>query len=69
MLWQQALRYAENTAQVGNFIFVSPFLSLGFIYLLVDEAIRPSTPVGLALVVAGLVLQQMRSSAQPISNR
>lgn len=69
MLWQQALRYAENTAQVGNLIFVSPFLSLGFIYLLVDEAIRPSTPVGLALVVAGLVLQQMRSSAQPIPNR
>ena len=69
MLWQQALRYAENTAQVGNLIFVSPFLSLGFIYLLVDEAIRPSTLVGLALVVAGLVLQQMRSSAQPIPNR
>jgi drug/metabolite transporter (DMT)-like permease len=69
VLWQQALRYAENTAQVGNLIFVSPFLSLGFIYLLVDEAIRPSTPVGLALVVAGLVLQQMRSSAQPIPNR
>ena len=69
VLWQQALRYAENTAQVGNLIFVSPFLSLGFIYLLVDEAIRPSTLVGLALVVAGLVLQQMRSSAQPIPNR
>lgn len=69
VLWQQALRYAENTAQVGNLIFVSPFLSLGFIYLLVDEAIRPSTPVGLALVVAGLVLQQMRSYTQPISNR
>ena len=69
VLWQQAMRYAENTAQVGNLIFVSPFLSLGFIYLLVDEAIRPSTPVGLALVVAGLVLQQMRRSAQPIPNR
>jgi len=69
VLWQQALRYAENTAQVGNLIFVSPFLSLGFIYLLVDEAIRPSTPVGLALVVAGLVLQQMRRSTQPIPNR
>lgn len=69
VLWQQAMRYAENTAQVGNLIFVSPFLSLGFIYLLVDEAIRPSTPVGLALVIAGLVLQQMRRSAQPIPNR
>ncbi len=69
VLWQQAMRYAENTAQVGNLIFVSPFLSLGFIYLLVDEAIRPSTPVGLALVIAGLVLQQMGRSAQPIPNR
>ena len=63
VLWQQALRCAENTAQVGNLIFVSRS-SLCVIYLLVDEAIRPSTPVGLALVVAGLVLQQMRSSAR-----
>lgn len=63
VLWQQALRYAENTAQVSNLIFASPFLSLGFIYLLVGEAILPSTLVGLALVVAGLVLQQLRRPA------
>ncbi len=63
VLWQQALRYAENAAQVGNLIFVSPFVSLGFIYLLVGETIRSSTLVGLVLVVSGLVLQQMRRSA------
>ena len=32
MLWQQALRYAENTAQVGNLIFCFPVLLSG-IYL------------------------------------
>ena len=63
VLWQQALRYAENAAQVGNLIFVSPFVSLVFIYLLVGETIRSSTLVGLVLVVSGLVLQQMRRSA------
>lgn len=63
VLWQQALRYAENAAQVGNLIFVSPFLSLGFIYFFVGEEILWSTLVGLVLVVAGLLLQQLQRTS------
>ncbi len=63
VLWQQALRYAENAAQVGNLIFISPFLSLIFIYFLVGEKILWSTLVGLALVVAGLLLQQFQRTS------
>lgn len=55
--WLMALRLATNTAQVGYLIFVSPFLSLVFINLLVGEAIRPGTLAGLGLIVAGLVVQ------------
>lgn len=55
--WLMALRLAANTAQVGYLIFISPFLSLLFINLLVGEAIRVATLAGLGLIVAGLVVQ------------
>ena len=55
--WLMALRLAANTAQVGTLIFISPFLSLVFISLLVGEVIRVATMAGLGLIVAGLVVQ------------
>jgi len=59
VLWLKALKLSENTARVANLIFLSPFLSLIFIHLLVGEQILVSTFVGLSLIVAGLVLQQV----------
>ena len=53
--WLLALKLSENTAKVGNLIFLSPALSLVFIHFLVGETIRPSTYVGLVLILAGLV--------------
>lgn len=55
--WLMALRLAANTAQVGTLIFISPFLSLVFIHLLVGEVIRVATLAGLGLIVAGLLVQ------------
>jgi len=55
--WLMALRLATHTAQVGYLIFMSPFLSLVFINLLVGEAIRLNTLAGLGLIIAGLVVQ------------
>ncbi|SKA75168.1 Permease of the drug/metabolite transporter (DMT) superfamily [Paucidesulfovibrio gracilis DSM 16080] len=59
VLWLTALRLSETTAKVGNLIFLAPFLSLVFIHFLLGEEIFPSTFVGLALIVAGLILQRM----------
>jgi drug/metabolite transporter (DMT)-like permease len=50
VLWLSALKYSENTAKVGNLIFISPFVSLVFIHFLVGEDILPSTFVGLVLI-------------------
>jgi len=55
--WLMALRLAASAAQVGYLIFISPFLSLVFISLLVGEVIRLTTFAGLGLIVAGLVVQ------------
>ena len=62
-----ALRYLDPAqlllyARVGNMIFISPFLSLIFIHFLVGERILSSTFVGLVLVVAGLLIQQLKSA-------
>jgi len=60
VLWLSALKLSENTAMVGNLIFISPFLSLIFIHFLVGEHILGSTFAGLVLIIAGLLLQQLR---------
>ncbi len=57
VLWLKALKLSENTARVGNLIFIAPFLSLALIRLFVGEDILASTFGGLLLIVAGLVLQ------------
>jgi drug/metabolite transporter (DMT)-like permease len=62
VLWLSALKLSKNTAKVANLIFLSPFLSLIFIHFLVGEDILPSTFIGLALIVAGLLIQQLKGS-------
>ncbi|MAF99719.1 MAG: EamA family transporter [Acidiferrobacteraceae bacterium] len=57
--WLYALRLATNTAQVGSVIFITPFLSLVFISLVVGEQIYESTLPGLMLIVAGVLSQQL----------
>lgn len=52
-----AMKYTESTAKIANLIFLSPFLSLIFIRFFVGEDIRPSSFVGLVLIVSGLVIQ------------
>ncbi|QSP94629.1 DMT family transporter [Marinobacter salinisoli] len=64
VLWSFAMKKAENTSKVSNLIFISPFLSLVFIYLILGEQILTSTYVGLVMIVAGLWLQQRKVSAQ-----
>jgi len=59
VFWLIALRLSETTARVANLIFISPFVSLFFIHFLVGEAILPSTPIGLVLIVAGLLIQRI----------
>lgn len=59
VLWLKALKYAENTAKVSNLVYLSPFLSLVFISLIIGEKILPSTITGLILIISGIILQQL----------
>lgn len=60
VFWLMAMKLTDNTARISNLIFLSPFLSLVFIYYLLGEKILISTFVGLILIVAGLLCQRIR---------
>jgi len=64
VLWLKALQLSETTARVTNLIYISPFLSLIFVNTIVGEKIIPSTIVGLALLVSGILLQQYFSATE-----
>lgn len=61
VFWLTALRLSRTTAQVSNLIYLSPFLSLVFIYFLVGEKIMASTIMGLILIMTGLIIQNLFS--------
>lgn len=57
VFWMRAMELAQQPAIVNNLAFLSPFLSLVLIALVLGEQILPSTVLGLVLIVAGIVLQ------------
>jgi len=59
LLWHAALRNTRNTAVISNLVYVSPFLSLLLINIVLDEEIQVSTVIGLQLIVSGIVLHQV----------
>ncbi len=58
VLWLKALQFSKTTAQVSNFIYLVPFISLIVIHLTVGETIYPSTLIGLVFIIGGILLQQ-----------
>lgn len=61
LFWLKAMQCATSTAKIANLIFISPFISLIFIYFLVGEEIYLSTIIGLSTIIVGLVIQQIKS--------
>ncbi len=53
-----ALRLTDNPALINQMCYLSPFLSLFLISMVLGEVIAVTTYVGLALIVAGLVYNQ-----------
>ena len=69
VFWLKALQLSETTARVTNLIYISPFLSLIFVNTIVGEKIIASTVAGLALLVAGILLQQYFSASDKRKQR
>ena len=58
VLWLKALKLSKTTAQVSNLIYLTPFLSLLIINIMIGEKILISTIIGLILIVMGIIMQQ-----------
>ena len=58
-LWMKALKLTTQTAKISNLVFLSPFLSLLFIAIILKEPIQVMSVVGLAIIVLGVVTQKI----------
>lgn len=64
IVWSRALAVARDPAEVGNLIYITPFLSLGFIAVVLGEPLRPATLAGLVLVLAGILIGRRSSRGE-----
>lgn len=60
VVWMKALQRSENNAVTGNFIFLTPFLSLIFIHFVLKEVIYVTTFLGLIFILTGIFVQQLK---------
>ena len=58
VLWQSALKISTTVSRVASLVFITPFLSLVVLYIVLGEKILASTFFGLILICAGLILQK-----------
>ncbi len=65
VLWLSALQMSSSAARIGNLIYISPFLSLLFLWLIIGEEIHQATFTGLFLIVGSIILQEFYSKRRP----
>ena len=58
MIWIKALKFSRTTAQVNNLIYLTPFLSLVVIAIVLKERILISSIIGIILIICGIILQK-----------
>jgi len=64
VLWLTALQRARNAARLGQLIYLTPFLSLLFLHVVVGEPLLPATFLGLLLII-GALIWSARTAMQP----
>ncbi len=65
-IWLKALQMAPNATRIANLIYITPFISLLFLASILGERILPSTLLGLAIIISGILLQQYWKPAKSI---
>ncbi len=55
-LWQLALK-SKDTAKISNLAYITPFLSLIWTWLILEEPISPWSILGLVVIVTGILVQ------------
>ncbi len=60
IFWMKALQLTQSIDKISNLIYISPFLSLILIHYIAGEKIYLTTPIGLVLVVSGILFQKIK---------
>jgi drug/metabolite transporter (DMT)-like permease len=60
IFWLKALKLTQTTDKISNLVYISPFFSLILIHYIAGERIYLTTPAGLILIVAGIILQKIK---------
>ena len=63
VLWMRALSLSRTTAQVSNLVYLSPFVSLVLISVIVGETILLSSVIGLMFIIGGIVIHRFDRAA------
>ncbi len=66
VFWLKALKITSSTDKISNLVFLSPFVSLLFIHLIIGESIYLSTLAGLGLIISGIILQKFIKKSNSI---
>ncbi len=59
VFWLKAMQYAVSTDRISNMIYLTPFLALVLISIILGEHIHLTTVGGVVLIVAGIILQKL----------
>ncbi len=66
VFWLRALELADERGSLANWVYVTPFLSLGLIAVLLREPIAPGSVLGLGLILASNLWGSRREKPQPV---
>lgn len=69
LFWGYALKLSSHPARIGSLAYLSPFLSLIWISLILQERIATATIAGLAVIVGGILLKGIRRSGNDSGRR
>ena len=58
VLWLRALTLSRDSAAIGIFAYLTPFISLIFIHFVLGERIMLSSVAGLALIIGGIGIKR-----------
>lgn len=66
ILWLKALKQAKRSDKISNLVFISPFLALVWIHIVLGENIYNTTIYGLIFIITGIFIHQFFSKTGKI---
>lgn len=58
IIWLKALEMIDKSEKISNLIYLTPFFSLVFIHLILEEQIYVTTFIGLVIIIGSIIFQQ-----------